>query len=442
MDTTVSTPQAVATVIAVEGQAYARDPAGQMRPLKAGDVLREGDTVVTLAGGQVQLAFLDGQMLTVLPDESFLFSAETAPGTRPEAAESALAAGEAERIIQALERGEDIDAQLDETAAGLSGGGNNDGNSFVRLLRIVEGVAPLSFQFESRANEVEFRTQDSTFGTPPNTDNDIPTVSVAVAPASVAEDGAANLVYTFTLSNASDFDTTVNYALSGTAANGTDYTGSGLTGSLTIPAGSLTATLTIDPTADSVFESDETVIATITSATTNGQNVAVTGSPATGTITDDDGAPSFSVNNVTIGEGGLMTFTVTRTGDAQATQTVDFATSIGGSDTAEAADFLGNSGTLTFAAGVTSQTFTVQTTQDSVYEGPETFSVTLANATNGATIANATGTGTIVDDGTGTPPNTDNDIPTVSVAVAPASVAEDGAANLVYTFTLSNASDF
>ncbi|MEW5965933.1 MAG: type I secretion C-terminal target domain-containing protein [Pseudomonadota bacterium] len=33
------------------------------------------------------------------------------------------------------------------------------------------------------------------------------------------------------------------------------------------------------------------MIATITSATTNGQNVAVTGSPATGTITDDDFAP-------------------------------------------------------------------------------------------------------------------------------------------------------
>jgi len=69
MDTNVTTPQAVATVIAVEGQAYARDPAGQMRPLKAGDVLREGDTVVTLPGGNVQLAFLDGQMLTLLPNE-------------------------------------------------------------------------------------------------------------------------------------------------------------------------------------------------------------------------------------------------------------------------------------------------------------------------------------------------------------------------------------
>jgi len=149
MDTNVTTPQAVATVIAIEGQAFARDPAGQMRPLKAGDVLLEGDTIVTMPGGQVQLAFLDGQILTLLPDETFQFSAETSTGTRPEVAEAALPAGEADRIIQALERGEDIDDLLDPTAAGLQGGGENGGSSFVRLLRIAEGVGSTSFEFES-----------------------------------------------------------------------------------------------------------------------------------------------------------------------------------------------------------------------------------------------------------------------------------------------------
>ena len=83
MDTSVSTPQAVATVISVEGQAFARTPAGQMRALKAGDVIREGETIVTLAGGQVQLAFVDGHILTVLPNETYHFSAETSTNTRP-----------------------------------------------------------------------------------------------------------------------------------------------------------------------------------------------------------------------------------------------------------------------------------------------------------------------------------------------------------------------
>ena len=56
----------------------------------------------------------------------------------------------------------------------------------------------------------------------------------------------------------------MNYSLSGSAANGTDYTGSAVTGTVTIPAGSLTASVTIDPTSDSVFENNETVVATIT----------------------------------------------------------------------------------------------------------------------------------------------------------------------------------
>jgi hypothetical protein len=78
-------------------------------------------------------------LLTLLPGEHFAFGAETAANARPDADAAALPAGEAERIIQALERGEDIGDQLDPTAAGLDGGGNNTGNGFVRLLRIVEG---------------------------------------------------------------------------------------------------------------------------------------------------------------------------------------------------------------------------------------------------------------------------------------------------------------
>jgi len=102
-----------------------------------------------MPGGQVQLAFLDGHMLSLLPNESFTFSAETSPTSRPDVAEASLPAGEADRIIQALERGENIDDLIDPTAAGLDGGGNNAGNDFVRLLRVVEGVSSLDFQLRT-----------------------------------------------------------------------------------------------------------------------------------------------------------------------------------------------------------------------------------------------------------------------------------------------------
>ncbi len=228
MDTNVSTPQAVATVIAVEGQAFARDTAGQMRPLRAGDVLREGDSVVTMPGGQVQLAFLDGKLLTLLPDETFQFSAETAPTSRPDVAEASLPAGEAERIIQALERGEDIDAQLEETAAGLDGGADNAGSDFVRLLRIAEGTSSTAFNFAPGAGAGDIagiengsaNAQAGAATTPPQPAaapaNTLPVATPDVV--SLNEDGSLNINV---LANDSDADGNALTVIAATAAHGT-----------------------------------------------------------------------------------------------------------------------------------------------------------------------------------------------------------------------------
>ncbi|MDP1863948.1 MAG: retention module-containing protein, partial [Thiobacillus sp.] len=272
MDTSVSTPQAVATIISVEGQAFARNPAGQMRAIKAGDVLLEGDTVVTMPGGLVQLAFLDGHMLTLLPNETFKFTAETSPTSRPDIAEASLPAGEAERVIQALERGENIDDQLDPTAAGLDGGSNNSGNDFVRLLRIVEDISPLDFQFNApgSAEIQEFDNANATSGLPSSTgtitDNDpVPTVST-LGNVTVAEGVAA--VFTVNLSNASTTPTSFALALTnGSAVVGSDYTNAlvfsnGVTydsgaGTVSVPAGVTSFTVTVPTVNDAIYEPTE-----------------------------------------------------------------------------------------------------------------------------------------------------------------------------------------
>ncbi|MFN6008898.1 MAG: Calx-beta domain-containing protein, partial [Microcystis sp.] len=85
----------------------------------------------------------------------------------------------------------------------------------------------------------------------------LPSITLAVSPASVTEDGTANLIYTFTRTGSTTNPLTVNYSISGTATNGTDYTS--LPTSVTFAANSATATLTVDPTADTTVESDETV---------------------------------------------------------------------------------------------------------------------------------------------------------------------------------------
>ncbi len=225
------------------------------------------------------------------------------------------------------------------------------------------------------------------------TDNDTPSVSIAVAPAAMAEDAAGVLTYTVTLSNPSKSDTTVSYTLGG-SADASDYS-STATGTLVIPAGSLTASFSVDPTADAIFENAESVVATLTGATTQGTALAL-GAPATGTIVDDDAAPAFSIADVTVDESaGTITFTVSKTGSSALTSTVDFAVAPGTAGTP--GDYSGTlAGTLSFGPSVTTQTITLNVADDAIFEGAESLFVNLANASN-ATIADAQAIGTIVD---------------------------------------------
>ena len=178
-------------------------------------------------------------------------------------------------------------------------------------------------------------------------------------------------------------------------------------------------------------ESSESFTLTATTSAGTTSNASASG---TGTITDND-TPAFSINDVSVNEGaGTATFTVTLSNPSASATTVNWATASG---TAIAGtDFTTASGTLSFPAGTTSLTLTVPVTNDTVYEGAETFNVNLSGATGGATIADALGVGTILDDGTGTG-GTNDDRPRVSAITSP-TIAEGG--NLDFTVTLSNAS--
>lgn len=99
--------------------------------------------------------------------------------------------------------------------------------------------------------------------------------------------------------------------------------------------------------------------------------------------------------------GGNATVTVVREGPLNQTATVNFATSVGGSDTATSGtDFTSSNGTLTFAPGVASQNITIPITDDGDDEANETFTVTLSAPSASANLAMSpmTTTVTIVDD--------------------------------------------
>ena len=131
----------------------------------------------------------------------------------------------------------------------------------------------------------------------------------------------------------------------------------------------------------------------------NPVNMTILESATTSTliITDDDDAPSLSINDVTTSNENAAnaTFTATLSAASGKEVTVNYASSNG---TATAgADYTASSGTLTFAAGTTTQTFTVPVLADSLDEANETATLTLSNASN-ASISDATGTLTITDD--------------------------------------------
>ena len=116
-------------------------------------------------------------------------------------------------------------------------------------------------------------------------------------------------------------------------------------------------------------------------------------------------APTLSIGNVSMNEGNsgtsAFTFTVTRSGDTSGTSTVQFNTADG--TASSSSDYTANNGTVTFAAGQTMQTVTVNVKGDTTVESDETFFVNLSIPV-GATIANGKGTGTIKNDDSAPPP--------------------------------------
>ncbi|MFN5991977.1 MAG: Calx-beta domain-containing protein, partial [Dolichospermum sp.] len=115
--------------------------------------------------------------------------------------------------------------------------------------------------------------------------NDDTTVTLAVSPGSVTEDGTSNLVYTFTRTGVTTNALTVNYSIGGTATLNTDYTRTGTNNTVTFAANATTATVTVDPTVDTTVEPNETVALTLASGT--GYTIGTT-TAVTGTINNDE----------------------------------------------------------------------------------------------------------------------------------------------------------
>ena len=264
-------------------------------------------------------------------------------------------------------------------------------------------------------------------GTGTITDDDALTVTLWLADDSILENGGTTTV-SATLGNPSSAATTITIAaVAGAYTVGSDTT-------ITIAAGqtaNASDTVTITALDDMADTANRSVTVTGSASTTHGAR-SVTG--AVLTLIDDDGDPMLSINNprVTEGDSGTVSLNYTVTlspADSRNEVTVGYSDAGTGTATSGTDYTPLTAGTLTFAAGVTSQTITVSVTGDTTDEPDETVVVALGSAT-GADIGSGIGTGTITDDSdTGGRPVLSINSPSVNETT-----------NLTFTVSLSAAS--
>ena len=250
--------------------------------------------------------------------------------------------------------------------------------------------------------------------------------TVTIADAS-AEEGES-LTFTVTLNRAVQGGLTVTPAFTdGTATQGTDYTENTAALSFTGTAGE-TQTITVGTVEDAVVEGDETF--TVSLSLSEAPAGVTAGSPATGTITDDD-VPAVTIADASAGEGDPITFTVRL--DKAVSGGLTVTPSFSDGTATQGTDYTENTAALSFTGTAgEEQTFTVATTEDEIVEENETFTVSLTvSGTSTPVTATDTATGSITDDDGGLIGGND------TVTIADAS-AEEGE-SLTFTVTLNRA---
>ncbi|SDK36056.1 T1SS-143 domain-containing protein [Methylophilus rhizosphaerae] len=299
-------------------------------------------------------------------------------------------------------------------------------------------------------------------------DNDKPNV-ITVEPGQpgVGDDAVVegnNLVYTVTLSAQTNTATTYNFTLGGgTATQGDDYTvpptfSNGVTynaanGTITVPAGVTSFTVTVPTVDDTVVEAlNETVPLTLSNP--DGSHV-VTG---TGIIIDNDKPNVITVEpghpgagDDAVVEGVSLVYTVTLSAETNVPTTYNFTlgggTATAGSDYTVPPTFNNGvtynaaNGTITVPAGVTSFTVTVPTVDDQIIESSETVPLTISNPDGTHSV---TGTGTILDNDSttttitvnGTPTTTDDSVVEGNTLTFEVSLGKVADHDMTHTFSL------
>ena len=186
------------------------------------------------------------------------------------------------------------DATIVENADTLTGAGQPTGG--VALLVGAAGTNQLNASFyvdDVTIAKVDADTGHTVTGKRFDLEPTAPTLSVGDS--SVAEgNGGATLSFPVTLSRPFAVATSAHFvATDGTAKAGTDYRAT--SGTVTVPAGSTTATVTVQVLSDKTREADETIGVTLSAP----NHATIADGSAVGTIVNDDTAVGFGLRRAT-----------------------------------------------------------------------------------------------------------------------------------------------
>jgi hypothetical protein len=225
--------------------------------------------------------------------------------------------------------------------------------------------------------------------------DDEPRISIADVTMKEGNSGLTAFAFTVSLSVAYDVPVTVNYATAnGTATAGSDYQAA--SGTLTIPAGQTSGTITVQVTGDRLAEPNKTFFVNLS----NLNYGVIADAQGLGTIVDDE--PRISISDVTKKEGNgnkttLFVFTVTLSAAYDQPVTMSYRT-VDGTATTSDSDYIAKSGTLTFAPGETTKTITIEVNSDRKNEANETFYLDLFGNSSNSLFTKNRGLGTILND--------------------------------------------
>jgi hypothetical protein len=270
-----------------------------------------------------------------------------------------------------------------------------------------------------------------------NDDVEPASLSIAATSADKAEGSAGSAgstPFTFTVTRTGDLTgaSSAEWAVSGAAVTGIDFTGSVLpTGTVSFAAGEASKVIIIEVVGDSVVETDEAFSVTLSNPSVG---TVIGTASASGLIRNDDASLSITATSADKPEGQsgstAFTFTVTRTGDLSGASSAQWGVN---GPAVDGADFAGSvlpTGTVSFAAGETSKVITIEVAGDSTVEPDEAFSVTLSSPSTGTNLGTASATGIIRND--------DNSL---SIAATSADKPEGDSGGTTFTFTVTRTGD-